>query len=144
MQAKTQAECYDYLFEAAVKMRQLGLDAARPPPPPQLPASTGNGTASAHPALPRKVDMGSLTCNDACRSLEMQKLRIGRGCTEAARLVSGMADGHAEPPAKKQRLAAPVASAGALPAAIVLDIEGTVAPISFVSEARFALCGWAV
>lgn len=25
-QAKTQAECYDYLFEAAVKMRQLGVD----------------------------------------------------------------------------------------------------------------------
>ncbi|MBX3270681.1 MAG: methylthioribulose 1-phosphate dehydratase [Sandaracinaceae bacterium] len=29
--AKTQAECYDYLFEAAVRMRQLGIDpAARP------------------------------------------------------------------------------------------------------------------
>jgi len=26
VQAKTQAECYDYLFEAAVKMRQLGVD----------------------------------------------------------------------------------------------------------------------
>ncbi|MGF1468685.1 MAG: methylthioribulose 1-phosphate dehydratase [Sandaracinaceae bacterium] len=32
VEAKTQAECYDYLFEAAVRMRQLGLDpAARPP-----------------------------------------------------------------------------------------------------------------
>jgi len=29
VQAKTQAECYDYLFEAAVKMRQLGLDPAQ-------------------------------------------------------------------------------------------------------------------
>ncbi len=28
VQAKTQAECYDYLFEAAVKMRQLGFDPA--------------------------------------------------------------------------------------------------------------------
>lgn len=28
VQAKTQAECYHYLFEAAVRMRQLGLDAA--------------------------------------------------------------------------------------------------------------------
>lgn len=30
-QAKTQAECYDYLFEAAVKMRQLGVDAGAVP-----------------------------------------------------------------------------------------------------------------
>jgi hypothetical protein len=33
IQAKTQAECYDYLFEAAVKMRQLGIDASQPPAP---------------------------------------------------------------------------------------------------------------
>jgi ribulose-5-phosphate 4-epimerase/fuculose-1-phosphate aldolase len=26
VQAKTQAECYDYLFEAAVKLKQLGCD----------------------------------------------------------------------------------------------------------------------
>ncbi len=26
IQAKTQAECYDYLFEAAIKLKQLGLD----------------------------------------------------------------------------------------------------------------------
>lgn len=31
VQAKTHAECYDYLFEAAVKMRQLGIDPARRP-----------------------------------------------------------------------------------------------------------------
>jgi methylthioribulose-1-phosphate dehydratase len=29
--AKTQAECYDYLFEAAVKMKQMGLDPAAAP-----------------------------------------------------------------------------------------------------------------
>lgn len=29
-QAKTQAECYDYLFEAAVKFKQLGIDPAKP------------------------------------------------------------------------------------------------------------------
>jgi methylthioribulose-1-phosphate dehydratase len=29
IQAKTQAECYHYLFEAAVRMKQLGLDPAR-------------------------------------------------------------------------------------------------------------------
>ena len=31
VEAKTHAECYDYLFEAAVKMRQLGFDPARAP-----------------------------------------------------------------------------------------------------------------
>lgn len=31
VQAKTHAECYDYLFEAAIKMRQLGLDPTRRP-----------------------------------------------------------------------------------------------------------------
>jgi len=30
VEAKTHAECYDYLFEAAVRMRQLGLDAGSP------------------------------------------------------------------------------------------------------------------
>jgi methylthioribulose-1-phosphate dehydratase len=30
-QAKTHAECYDYLFGAAVRMRELGLDPAAPP-----------------------------------------------------------------------------------------------------------------
>ena len=29
--AKTQAECLDYLFAAAVRMRQLGLDPSQPP-----------------------------------------------------------------------------------------------------------------
>lgn len=33
IQAKTQAECYDYLFEAAVRMAQLGINAALPPAP---------------------------------------------------------------------------------------------------------------
>lgn len=30
IQAKTQAECYDYLFEAAVKMKAMGVDASKP------------------------------------------------------------------------------------------------------------------
>jgi methylthioribulose-1-phosphate dehydratase len=29
-QAKTQAECYDYLFNAAVRLRQLGIDPSKP------------------------------------------------------------------------------------------------------------------
>ena len=39
IQAKTQFECYEYLFEAAVRMRQLGLDAGRAPAPPLLQAN---------------------------------------------------------------------------------------------------------
>ncbi|MEM9069344.1 MAG: methylthioribulose 1-phosphate dehydratase [Myxococcota bacterium] len=31
VEAKTHAECYDYLFEAAVKMKQLGVDPSRVP-----------------------------------------------------------------------------------------------------------------
>lgn len=42
IQAKTQAECYDYLFEAAVKMAQLGINASVAPPPPLI---TANGAA---------------------------------------------------------------------------------------------------
>lgn len=33
VQAKTHAECYDYLFEAAVRMRQLGIDPSAAPAP---------------------------------------------------------------------------------------------------------------
>lgn len=43
IQAKTQAECYDYLFEAAVKMAQLGINASVAPPPPLI---TANGAAA--------------------------------------------------------------------------------------------------
>lgn len=34
VEAKTHAECYDYLFEAAVKMKQLGFDPSRAAPKP--------------------------------------------------------------------------------------------------------------
>ena len=30
VEAKTQAECYDYLFQAAVRLRELGIDPAKP------------------------------------------------------------------------------------------------------------------
>jgi methylthioribulose 1-phosphate dehydratase/enolase-phosphatase E1 len=44
IQAKTQAECYDYLFEAALKMRAIGIDASRPPAPAAL--ENGHATSS--------------------------------------------------------------------------------------------------
>lgn len=44
VQAKTQAECYDYLFEAALRMKSLGVDASLP----QAPAPLHNGLANGH------------------------------------------------------------------------------------------------
>lgn len=40
VQAKTHAECYDYLFEAAVRLRQLGVD------PAEVPVTKGSATAT--------------------------------------------------------------------------------------------------
>lgn len=39
VQAKTQAECYDYLFQAAVRMKELGID------PTQTPQTVQDGSA---------------------------------------------------------------------------------------------------
>ncbi len=36
IEAKTQSECYDYLFESALRMRQMGVDASVPPAPAAL------------------------------------------------------------------------------------------------------------
>eukprot|EP00878_Enallax_costatus_P002117 GHUV01002285.1.p1 GENE.GHUV01002285.1~~GHUV01002285.1.p1 ORF type:complete len:493 (+),score=190.38 GHUV01002285.1:198-1676(+) len=87
IQAKTQAECYDYLFEAAVKMAQLGINAALPP----APLFTADGKRPAENGV------------------------------------------HAESHGNKRVKL----SHTQLPKAIVLDIEGTVAPISFVADVMF-------
>lgn len=42
--AKTQAECYEYLFAAAVQMRSVGVDASKPSK--SLPQPAANGHAS--------------------------------------------------------------------------------------------------
>lgn len=46
IQAKTQAECYDYLFEAALRMKSLGMSASLP----QAPMPLQNGLANSHGA----------------------------------------------------------------------------------------------
>jgi len=43
IQAKTQAECYDILFESAIKLRSLGIDASKPSA--SAPAAVANGAA---------------------------------------------------------------------------------------------------
>ncbi|KAJ9512513.1 hypothetical protein QJQ45_018986 [Haematococcus lacustris] len=95
IQAKTQAECYDYLFQAAVEMRKLGMDASKPPAPPPLPAPAALPTSNGH------------------------------------------AHDGSTPAPKKARMAPHGAATRSLPTAVVLDIEGTVAPISFVKEVMF-------
>ncbi|EFJ42248.1 hypothetical protein VOLCADRAFT_42159, partial [Volvox carteri f. nagariensis] len=88
IQAKTQAECYDYLFEAAVRMNAMGLDYRRPPAPI---IANGNGAAA--------------TTNGTVDRQVHKKLKVKHSA--------------------------------ALPTCIVLDIEGTVAPISFVADVMF-------
>ena len=43
IQAKTQAECYDYLFEAALRMKSLGINASLPQAHAPLQNSLANG-----------------------------------------------------------------------------------------------------
>ncbi|KXZ48768.1 hypothetical protein GPECTOR_25g352 [Gonium pectorale] len=97
IQAKTQAECYDYLFGAAVQMHKLGIDYRRPPAP-IFADGAANGVANGH--------------------------ANGDAATASA---------DAAPAAKKLK----TRHAAAPPACIVLDIEGTVAPISFVADVMF-------
>jgi methylthioribulose 1-phosphate dehydratase/enolase-phosphatase E1 len=109
--AKTQAECYEYLFEAAVRMAALGIDASRAPAPliaaPAAPAKRAaggeaNGGAAANGAAAEAVNGGQHAVNGS------------GGYAKRAKLS------HAKQPA-----------------AIVLDIEGTVAPISYVADVMF-------
>ncbi|KAK6946706.1 hypothetical protein RJ641_000179 [Dillenia turbinata] len=85
--AKTQAECYHYLFDAAMKLHQMGLDWSTPNHGP---------------------------------------IRQDRGLVGASRNVSvkaGSLTSNNEP--------------GPFPRCIVLDIEGTTTPISFVADVLF-------
>ncbi|XP_047335235.1 probable bifunctional methylthioribulose-1-phosphate dehydratase/enolase-phosphatase E1 1 [Impatiens glandulifera] len=79
--AKTQAECYHYLFEAALKLHQMGLDWSSP----------SHGPITNHHRINGSVKEGALT----------------NGSIESSRRC------------------------------IVLDIEGTTTPISFVADVLF-------
>ena len=92
IQAKTQFESYEYLFETAVRMRGMGIDCSLPPI-----GMTAGGTVGGASAVGE-------------RNTPSKKAKVGG---TAGSVVS-----------KDYRY-------------IVLDIEGTVAPISFVHEEMF-------
>lgn len=97
IKAKTQAECYDYLFEAAVKMHQLGINAS---------------------VAPKSI----IDPDDIIR---WSKLRHANGASNG----EGTAG-----PAKRARTST---VDGKAVKAVVLDIEGTIAPVRFVTEVLF-------
>ncbi|RDX60974.1 putative bifunctional methylthioribulose-1-phosphate dehydratase/enolase-phosphatase E1 [Mucuna pruriens] len=88
--AKTQSECYHYLFDAAIKLHQMGLDWSTPNHGPIQSARRGLSTA-------------------------------GESNVSNVSVKARKANGEIDP----------------FPRCIVLDIEGTTTPISFVSEVLF-------
>ncbi|MCH86823.1 methylthioribulose-1-phosphate dehydratase, partial [Trifolium medium] len=85
--AKTQSECYHYLFDAAIKLHQVGLDWSTPNHGPILSARRGLSIAGeSNLSTKARKDNGDIDPSPRC---------------------------------------------------IVLDIEGTTTPISFVSEVLF-------
>eukprot|EP00271_Cylindrocystis_brebissonii_P021867 TRINITY_DN8101_c0_g1_i1.p1 TRINITY_DN8101_c0_g1~~TRINITY_DN8101_c0_g1_i1.p1 ORF type:complete len:514 (-),score=77.94 TRINITY_DN8101_c0_g1_i1:701-2242(-) len=92
IQAKTQAECYHYLFDAAIRMHQMGRDPADPLHGPLKP--------SAHDIIPKAVE---------------QTNGVATAGTKRRR-VDGKQD--------TRRF-------------LLLDIEGTTTPISFVADVLF-------
>ena len=58
IQAKTQAECYEYLFEAAVRLHQLGYDVSKSPS-----SSSGSLKRPHEASLTNGHVTGELYCN---------------------------------------------------------------------------------
>lgn len=144
--AKTQAECYHYLFDAAVKMWEIGVD-------PSLPEVRVAGNvpcclldwACVYPCS--RVSMPFACCFDAlvlfvlCAALD-KKLEDaccggGAGVDDGFRGVSGVAvDTAAVVLSGVSGSDAPLPSLTGIKQ-VLLDIEGTTTPITFVTETLF-------
>jgi len=128
--AKTQAECLHYLFGLAVKMHDLfGMDPRAPPPlwasyaPPAAAAAEG--------ARKRKrplLDNGASGC---CGCLGTPGGVPGGGEEEGAAAAA------VSPRTARKREAARDATLQDLYKVILLDIEGTTTPITFVHDVMF-------
>lgn len=154
--AKAQAETYDYLFEAALQLKHAaGIDVSRPPPgwkeegggPPPPPP----GPAAADPPPPPP------SAKSPPRKVPAKKTPAkSQAPSGSAAAGGGNDDGPAQrrPRAEKARISprrallavspsSPLAPPPVLvdpsapPKAIVLDIEGTVLPISYVKTKMF-------
>lgn len=98
--AKTQAECFHYLFDAAVQLRGIGVDASKR----ALRDATSPSGAASGGAGGRAADAKASSCSCS-------------GSTTVSDALSPMM--------------------GSRPRAVVLDIEGTTTPISFVHDVLF-------
>lgn len=127
IQAKTQAECYDYLFDAAVRMAALGIDASRPPAPLPLPAADAEGEEAA------AAGNGNANGNGNGHDAAPPPSKRPRSSPKTGPLAAASA-GRAPQPLL------PGSGARCLPKCVVLDIEGTVSPLSFVADVMRPYC----
>eukprot|EP01023_Acetabularia_acetabulum_P047785 TRINITY_DN503_c0_g2_i1.p1 TRINITY_DN503_c0_g2~~TRINITY_DN503_c0_g2_i1.p1 ORF type:complete len:584 (+),score=92.86 TRINITY_DN503_c0_g2_i1:133-1752(+) len=124
IEAKTQSECYHYLFETAVKMRSMGISAAIP----QKTNVEMKAELSTAAVIPQSdTTMQAETPNKPPVAAEVATQQIGHALK---------ANGH-KLDTKKRRIVETEGQKQAYPRAIVLDIEGTITPIWFVSEILF-------
>jgi methylthioribulose 1-phosphate dehydratase/enolase-phosphatase E1 len=110
--AKRHAECYHYLFSAYLKMKAAGFDPTAPlsgSAAAAVEAATGNTEAATGNTASAKTTTGG----------------VKRGRVAA------------HPQGCSKRAAGPSGNALAEPTVVLLDIEGTLAPITFVSETLF-------
>jgi len=124
--AKTQAECYHYLFDASVRMRAVGLDpAAVPRRIDGIGAATSYGTAGAGTG----GAAGSGAGGAARRAADATSAGFhgAAGTATLAASVLGAAEAAAKP--------RPLALADVTH--VLLDIEGTTTPIAFVKDVLF-------
>eukprot|EP00624_Nannochloropsis_granulata_P002520 evm.model.NODE_22727_length_20415_cov_19.983492.4 len=131
MQAKTQAECYHYLFRLAVEMHRLGLDYSTPP---ALSGGGGGGDAgSSVPSLPVSSRESFLS-----REKEAKEAIAGMGCcTGGGGVGEGgkMINNHHHHRVSQMKEGG--WAGGRAIKHVLMDIEGTTTSISFVHDTLF-------
>lgn len=126
VQAKTQAECLDYLLDWAVRMHNMGLDASQPPVYRRIaPALAGAAPAGAAAGNGAEVPSRKRAAEGGADGAEAGPAKRARGSNGD---VDGLLSGVSAPAAR---------SDGGKFKAVLLDIEGTTTPITFVADVLF-------